>query len=1079
MIAVSFFSTVHAQQNFFTDVAEGSVKKENQKRVIIPEKYRTLQLDTAGMLAFMRQLPSEQNITDRNSTPILIIPMPDGSLAKFHVWESSVMEPGLAAAYPELRTFTGQGIDDRTATIKLDWTMFGFHAMILSPVTGDIFIDPYDQKTVINYISYYKKDYKKKGSFQELQPIENLRSNANARNPNEVLAGPCVGTQLRTYRLAVACTHEYAEAVAGVGATKAQVLSFIVTSVTRVDGIYEKEASIRMLLIANDTAIIFTTAATDPFTGNANASTLINESQTQIDARIGNANYDIGHTFSTATAGLAGVGVVCIAGNKASGVTGISDPTGDSYDVDYVSHEMGHQFGANHTFNNANSCGSTAADQNAEPGSGVTIMAYAGVCSNDNLALHSIANFHAVSFDKISTFVSSGSGNSCAVVTATGNTPPVVNAGTDYTIPKSTPFILTGTATDVNAGDALTYSWEQVDVGAPNGASTAPSGDAPLFRSFADIATGNIRYFPKLSDVNGNVTTIGERLPSYARTMHFRLTARDNHAGGGGVCFDETAITVNGTAGPFTVTYPTAASITWYANDFQTITWDPSGTGAAPINCANVNIELSTNGGNTYPIKLALNTANDGTEEIQVPTNLTTTARVRVMAVGNVFYDISNVNFRILNSPTATFSFNNPAPVAVCGSSAATTLKTGSLGSFSTAINLSASGNPAGTTVSFGTNPLTPGSSSTVTLNNTGSLTAGTYTVTITGVAGAVTKTRNIQFIVPPAAAAPASLTAPASDAIGVVLLPSFNWAAVSGAASYTIEISTASDFSAGLQTIPGITALPYVAASSLAENTVYYWRVKTVSSCGTTSSASTSLRFKTGINSCVASADVPKVISAIGTPTVTSIITVPAAKGVTITDLNVIGLVGTHAYVGDLTFSLKGPNNVTVVLMNQLCTGGYTNFNISLDDAALSGVSCPMDVGAISKPSGLLSTFNGINSAGTWTLTIVDNAATDGGSLTGWGLNINGTSATGCTITATPLATTYTFTGNGNWNVASNWSGSVIPPNPLPAGAAIVINHAAGGNCTLNVAQTISAGATLTVMTGKNLIVPGTLTIQ
>jgi subtilisin-like proprotein convertase family protein len=1076
LIAAFGFSTANAQ-TFFTDIAESAVNKVDQKRVIIPEKYRTLRLDTASMLPFLRNLPWEKDvITNINNTPVVSLPMPDGSLARFHVWQSPIMEKELPAGYPELKTFTGQGIDDRTATIKLDWTEFGFHAMILSPVTGAILIDPYDQRTITNYISYYKADQKIHNKFQELPPIENLNG-IIANNPHEILAGPCVGTQLRTYRLAIACTGEYAVAATGfANPTRAQILAKVVTSVTRLDGIYETEAAIRLVLIANDTVILFPSAASDPFNGNANSNLLIDESQTQIDNRIGNANYDIGHTFSTQTAGLAALGVVCIQGNKASGVTGIANPVGDAYDVDYVAHEMGHQFGADHTFN-YNPCGSTASDQNAEPGSGVTIMAYAGLCGSENLALHSIPYFHPVSFDKISTNVNSGNASSCDVATATGNSIPVVNAGADYTIPSSTPFILTGSATDAN-GDALTYDWEQVDVGGPNGASTSPSGNAPLFRSFIPQTTG-VRYFPKLSDVTSNMPTIGERLPIYARSMKFRLTARDNRAGGGGVCFDETTITV--VSDSFKVTYPTATGITWYVNDFQTVTWNPMGTAAAPVGCSNVTIQLSTDGGLTYPVTLSASTPNDGSEEIQVPANLTTTARIRVLAVGNVFYDISNSNFRILNSPTATFAFNTPASVAVCGNSGAGSLKSGSLGSFTTPINLSAANNPVGTTVSFGTNPLTPGGTTTVTLNNTGGLGAGTYTITITGIAGAVTKTKDINFVVTPNPSAPSSLTAPAADATGVAVVPAFNWSIAASASSYTLEISTVSDFSSIVQTLSGITALPYAPVNALTENTVYYWRVKSVNGCGT-GAASVTGRFKTGILSCFTSGDVPKDISSVGTPTVTSTITIPAASGITITDLNVTGLIGTHNYVNDLTISLKGPNNVTRTLMSGVCEpfGQVQDFNINFDDqAATATIPCPPTDGSIVIPAQTLSVFNGLNSAGTWTLIITDNVNEDGGALTGWGLNINGTSATGCSYAATPLAITYTFTGNGNWNVAGNWSNNIIPPNPLPSGSAIVINHAVAGVCTLNVSQTISAGATLTIMTGKNLVVPGTLTVQ
>ncbi len=1069
-----------AQQPVFRDVPEATLRQAGQKRLIVPDKIRSLQLDTAALSAFLRQLPGEQQ---REMAPEMILPMPDGSNQRFRIWESSAMAPELAAAYPAIRSYTGQGVDDPTATIKIDWNEYGFQAMILSPVSGTVMIDPYAERSMTACMSYYKADYKKKDWLRELPPVKSkVKANGGSVLPDNVQASQCVGTQLRTYRLAVACTGEYAVAATGLASpTRAQILAKVVTSVNRVNGVYEKELSIRLVLIPNDTLVLFGNPSTDPFTANDDGPTLLGQSQTQIDSRIGSANYDIGHTFSTGAGGIAQLGCVCLAGNKARGVTGSPVPVGDAYDIDFVAHEMGHQFGADHAFNNGSACGSTSSDQNAEPGSGSTIMCYAGVCDSDNLQNNSDPQFHAVSFDAISTFAINGGGNSCAVKTNTGNTPPVVNAGADYVIPKSTPFILTGTATDANdAANALTYSWEQVDVGGPNGASTAPSGNAPLFRSFQPVTTGT-RFFPRLSNVINNTTTIGERLPSYGRNMKFRLTVRDNRAGGGGVCFDENQLTVDGNSGPFLLTFPSASGIIWNVNEFRTITWDPAGTSGAPVNCANVMIQLSTDGGNTFPNTLLNSTPNDGSEEIQVPANLTTNARIRVMAVGNVFYDMSNSNFRIQNSPTATFVFNSPVPVLICsGNSASTTLKTGALGGFATSINLTASLNPPGTTVSFGSTSLAPGNSTTVTLNNVSGLAPGTYTVRVTGIAGAVTQTRDIQFVVAATATPPSSLTLPANAATGVGVLPSFNWSVVAGSTSYTLEIATNSNFSPVLQTISGITALPYTLISSLSENTIYYWRVRTLGGCGALSAPGSANVFKTGLNSCKTSADVPKTISSVGTPTVNSVITIPADAAVTITDVNVINLQGTHSWVGDLTFRLRGPNNVTVTLAGTVCDGGWENFDMNFDDqAASTAFACPPTGGQTVRPINALSAFNGISSAGTWTLSITDGANQDGGSLSNWGLNFNASTTTGCIFTATPLATVYTFTGNGNWNVASNWASNTVPPNPLPAGQSIIIDHADGGNCILNVSQTISAGASLTVQTGRNLLIPGNLTIQ
>jgi Metallo-peptidase family M12B Reprolysin-like/Secretion system C-terminal sorting domain len=658
----------NAQTGFFTDIAARSINP-GERRTVVPEKSRSLSLDTLGLLSFFKTLHTEGEVTNYKNEPIIEIPMPDGSTNRFRIWENSIMEPALAVKFPQLKTYTGQGIDDSTAMIKLDWTAFGFHAMILSPITGAVFIDPYVQGDRTEYISYFKSDVTPTSSFTEPE-LKDDRLIFSLNRPAQTLSGPqCTGPQLLTYRLAVACTGEYAVAATGLSTpTIAQTLSAIMTTVNRVDGVYKTELAIHFVMVANEDHIIFTNPATDPFTGNDDASILINQSQDIIDDSIGDVNYDIGHTFSTGAGGKSFVGVVCQTSFKASSVTGLSDPVGDPFSIDYVAHEIGHEFGAHHPFNSdAGYCGAAGQGSNTtndEPGSGSTIMAYAegpigsGLCGADNLQVHSDPYFNGINFDEITQYAINGSGNTCPVITATGNNAPIANAGAAYTIPLLTPFVLTGSAMDPD-GDALTYCWEQVDVGGPFGAWNMPSGSAPIFRSFLPVDSP-YRYFPQLSDVINNTTTIGEVLPSYARTMHFRLTARDNRASGGGVCYAETSVNVDGGSGPFKVTYPDAANIKWNAGDTVTITWDPAGTTAAPVNCSNVNVFLSIDGGQTYPYILLTNTPNIGSVRIPVPAIVATQARIKIMSAGNIFYDISNNNFTIEVIPTWS-AFPNPA----------------------------------------------------------------------------------------------------------------------------------------------------------------------------------------------------------------------------------------------------------------------------------------------------------------------------------------------------------------------------------------------------------------------------------
>lgn len=625
----------------WTDVAERAIAVRGE-RLIIPAKYRVVALNQAALRDVLSRAPLEGQASADAALEISL-PLPDGTFGRFNVVESPIMEAGLAAKYPAIKTYAGQGVDDPTATVRFDWTPLGFHAMILS-AHGTIYIDPYSRHDPAHYLVYDTRDFTPltPKTFSEGGPTADdvVRAQEIAALMAQQPHTP-VGNQLRTYRLAVGTTGEY---TAFHGGTVANGLAAVVTSINRVDGIYEREVAVRMILVATNDQIIYTDAAKDPYTNN-DPYALISENQTNLDSIVGSANYDVGHVFSTAGGGLASLGVPCRSGLKARGETGTSSPVGDPFDVDYVAHEMGHQFGGNHTFNgNAGACnGNRASSAAYEPGSGSTIMAYAGICGAQDLQPHSDDYFHSKSFDEIVTYTTLGQGNTCAVITNTGNTPPVPEAGAGYTIPAQTPFTLTGSAADID-GDTLTYNWEEYDLGTA-GAPNNPT-NPPFFRSFL-ATTSPARTFPQWSDLVNNTTTIGEILPNITRAMVFRLTARDNRLGGGGVNWDSTTLSVTTAAGPFRVTSPDTA-VTLTGSVPQTITWDVANTTAAPISCAAVNIRLSTDGGYTYPAKLADGAPNTGSASVTLPNTTTTTARVQVACADNIFFDISNANFTLL-----------------------------------------------------------------------------------------------------------------------------------------------------------------------------------------------------------------------------------------------------------------------------------------------------------------------------------------------------------------------------------------------------------------------------------------------
>ncbi|MEM7349176.1 MAG: reprolysin-like metallopeptidase [Acidobacteriota bacterium] len=623
------------------------------KRTIVPERYRSLHLDLTALEGHLASTPLEESADVASRGVVLSLPMPEGGFQRFRIVESPIMAPGLAAKFPEIRTYSGQGIDDPQATLRFDVTPAGFHGMILSP-SGSVYIDPYSQDDTRHYMSYLARHAKGEGRVFECGVQgHDVAPGHRHTVPNKVVSG----TTLRTYRLAVAATGEY---TAFHGGTVAQGQAAIVTAMNRVNGIYEREVAIRMVLVANNDQVVYTNGGSDPYS-NGSGGAMLGQNQSNLDSVIGSANYDIGHVFSTGGGGVASLRVPCINGSKARGVTGQPAPTGDPFWVDFVAHEMGHQWGGNHTFNGSSgSCaggnrnGSTA----YEPGSGSTIQAYAGICGAQDLQPNSDPYFHGLSLDEIVAYSANGNGDNCAVRTSTGNNPPSVDAGAAFTIPLETPFELCGSATDPE-GDALTYGWEQFDLG-PTGAPNSPSGNAPIFRSF-NPTTSPCRTFPQLSDLLANTQTIGELLPTYARTMNFRLTARDNRAGGGGVADDATTVTASSVGGPFRVTAPNTA-VTWAVGTSQSVTWNVAGTDLSPINCSSVDISLSTDGGSTYGVSLASGVPNSGSQSITVPAAATTSARLKVQCSNNIFFDISNADFTIDGTSGTPPTVNISAP---------------------------------------------------------------------------------------------------------------------------------------------------------------------------------------------------------------------------------------------------------------------------------------------------------------------------------------------------------------------------------------------------------------------------------
>lgn len=596
---------------------------------LVPGTGAVFELAGGVLLEQLARAPDEFGSGGSKRPVIVALPRPDGSVTRVECVTSPVMEGPLAIHYPELQTYRIVGVDQRGLRGRLSVTAAGVHARWREG-GGWVVLEPLPGNGPVLHQVYARSDVREASGEWVCEtvapPLEAAGSGVSSH-----------GGVLRVYRLALAATGEW---TAAHGGTVKSGMAALAILVNQLDAIYEAELGIRFLLVSNNDRLVYTNAATDPYSGN-NASALLDENQTTVDRVIGDANYDVGHVLSRASGGLATLSGVCRSGLKARGQTGLGN-SNDPLFVDYVAHEIGHQFGARHTFNGVRgTCGGNRDGSSAyEPGSGSTLMAYAGNCQGDNVQFRSDFYFHAASLDQILQSVTSGPGAACGVLVVDGNRPPWVSAGSGHTIPRGTPFWLAAEGADPD-GDEVTFCWEQMDLGPAATLDASDTSQGPLFRSVRP-GTNAVRVLPALGTILANQTNLAEKLPWVGRTMRFRVTARD---GRGGVAGAETEVWVADGAGPFRVLSPNGGDS---ASNLLTVRWDVAGTAAAPVNADRVNVWLSTNNGQSFPHPLALRTPNDGMEVVPLPPIQTTLARVKVEAVEQPFFDVSDGPFTIL-----------------------------------------------------------------------------------------------------------------------------------------------------------------------------------------------------------------------------------------------------------------------------------------------------------------------------------------------------------------------------------------------------------------------------------------------
>lgn len=909
---------------------------------------------------------------------ILEIPMPDGNFERFKVYEFPIMHPDLSRKFPNIKAYAGIGLDDPSAKIRFDISSSGFHGIITSGENSEVFIDPYAKNKDI-YISYKARDYRK-----EFRPKcfadDEILNDADITDNNGNNRG------LKKYRIAIACTGEYSQYHGG---TTESVLSAIHTTMTRVNAIFERDASIHLELVANNDEIIFLDAETDPYKFN-----FPYENQTVCDSIIGSENYDLGHAFGIGEGGSAMRSGCCVDDIKAEAYSTFTQPEGDIFDVNFVAHEIGHQFGCGHTYNGT--CNSTLATS-IEPGAGSTIMGTDFFCNKIQNVRD--AYFHAINLMEIEANLKEGLASSCAEIIETDNNAPTVKVDNDhYFLPISTNFKLTAEGNDID-GDILTYCWEQLDNETNIDPPLPTNSNGPSFRSLSPDENP-FRYFPALKFILEGQDSKWEVIPSVCRQMKFRVTVRDNNQLGGKTASDDLSLSFVSNSGPFLLEFPNGEE-SLYQNGVYSITWDKANTDKAPVSCKKVNILLSVDGGYNYEYILASEVANDGYHIVQMPNIETNNARIMVESSDNVFFDISDEDFNIIEPNQESFNFAiSPESQNICPANTSTTfsLQFNRFNNFDELINLSISDLPNEISANFTNDLVLENNSIDLIISNLDKLEVGTYPITIKAQADAIIKENEIQLKVKNNIENDINLISPTNGSKDESTKPIFSWESPSEF-GFIIEIASSPDFNNSIIERHFVNSNTFSPNSNLEALSVYYWRVLNQTDCNYSSLNVPFSSFQTSTNNCVEITFNEPLYSHIYIDEASN--TFRVEEDIKIDKINV-SMQFFHKNVGDLSATLTSPAGSTALLFDRPgypetpfgCTrddllinfdDDSQNSSVAFENTCVRGTDYAIE-GSYNSITPL-SIFKGENAKGIWSIRIKDDKFQHSGVLDNWSL--------------------------------------------------------------------------------------------